>query len=99
MENSERDGDTRSSYLPPEKFVCSQEVMVRTLYETTDLFKTEKEVQCDQTAYCQLVYLTSIKLYSHKMTVFPHLFFSPSNPMENMEARRLVCVSQSFTVC
>ena len=59
--------NNRSSYLSPEKFVCSQEVMVRTLYGTTDLLKTEKEVQCNQAAYCQLAYLTSIQSTSCKM--------------------------------
>ena len=38
MESSDRDGNTRPSYLSPEK-------PVRTLYGTTDWFKIEKGVQ------------------------------------------------------
>ena len=42
MENSLRDGNTRSSDLPPEKSVCSQEV--RTRHGTTNWFQIEKGV-------------------------------------------------------
>ena len=44
MENSERDGNTRSPDLPLEKPVCSQEATVRTGYGTTDWFQIGKGV-------------------------------------------------------
>ena len=45
MENSERDGNTRPPYLPPEKSVCfCKEATVRIGYRTKDWFKIEKEV-------------------------------------------------------
>ena len=44
LENSERDGNTRPPYLPPEKSVCSQEATVRTSHRTTDWFKIGKGV-------------------------------------------------------
>ena len=45
MENSERDGNTRPPYLPPEKSVCfCKEATVRTGYGTKDWFKIEKGV-------------------------------------------------------
>ena len=42
MENSERDRNTRSPDLPPEKSVCSQEATVRTGHGTTDWFQIGK---------------------------------------------------------
>ena len=42
--NSERDGDTRPPYLPPEKPVCRSEETVRTGHGTTDWFKIRKGV-------------------------------------------------------
>ena len=42
MENSERDGNTRPPYLPPEKSVCRSRVTVRTGRGTTDWFKIRK---------------------------------------------------------
>ena len=39
MENSYRDGNTRSLYLPPEKSVCRKEATVRTGHGTTDWFQ------------------------------------------------------------
>ena len=45
MENSERDGNTRSPDLPPEKSVCSQEATVQTGHGTTDWFQIGKRVQ------------------------------------------------------
>ena len=42
--NSERDGDTRPPYLPPEKPVCRLEETVRTGHGTTDWFKIRKGV-------------------------------------------------------
>ena len=44
MENSERDGNTRSPDLPLEKSVCDQEATVRNGHGTTDWFQIEKEV-------------------------------------------------------
>ena len=45
MENSERDGNTRPPYLPPEKSVYfCKEATVRTGYGTKDWFKIEKGV-------------------------------------------------------
>ena len=43
MENSERDGNSRPSYLPPGKSV-GQEATVRTKHGTTDWFQIEKGV-------------------------------------------------------
>ena len=43
--NFERDGNTRPSYLCPEKPVCESRTTVRTLYGTTDWFKIEKGVR------------------------------------------------------
>ena len=45
VENFERDGNTRPSYLPPEKPVCSQEATVRTGYRTMDWFQIGKGVR------------------------------------------------------
>ena len=47
MENSERDGNTRPPYLPPEKFVCKsgQEATVRIGHGTTDWFQIGKGVR------------------------------------------------------
>ena len=42
MENSYRDGNTRSLYLPPEKSVCRKEATVRTGHGTTDWFQIGK---------------------------------------------------------
>ena len=44
MENSERDGNTKSPDLPLEKPVCSQEATVRTGHGTRDWFLIEKGV-------------------------------------------------------
>ena len=46
MENSQRDGNTRPPYLPPEKpvFEKSQEATVRTGHGTMDWFKTGEGV-------------------------------------------------------
>ena len=44
VENSQRDENSRPSYLPPKKPVCSQEVTVRTGHGTTNWFKTGKGV-------------------------------------------------------
>ena len=47
MENSSRDGNTRPSFLSPEKSVCrsGQEATVRTGHETTDWFQIGKGVR------------------------------------------------------
>ena len=39
MENSERDGNTKPPYLPPEKPVCGQKATVRTRHGTMDWIK------------------------------------------------------------
>ena len=44
MENSERDGDTRTPDLPLEKLYAGQEATVRTGHGTTDLFQIGKRV-------------------------------------------------------
>ena len=44
MENSERDGNTRPPYLPPEKPVCGQEATDRTGHGTADWLKIGKGV-------------------------------------------------------
>ena len=44
MENSERDGNTRAPYLPPEKVYADQEVTVRNRHGTKDWFQIGKGV-------------------------------------------------------
>ena len=44
MENSERDGDNRSLYLPPEKPVYESRAIVQTRHGTTDWFQIEEGV-------------------------------------------------------
>ena len=44
MENSERDGNTRSPDLPLEKPICSQEATVSTGHGTTEWFQIGKRV-------------------------------------------------------
>ena len=45
LENSERDGNARPPYLPPQKSVCAgQEATVRTSHETTNWFQIGKGV-------------------------------------------------------
>ena len=65
MENSSRDGNTRSPYLPPEKSVCSQETTVITGHGTTDGSKLGKEYV--KAVYCHSVYLTSMQSTSCEM--------------------------------
>ena len=43
--NSSRGGNTRTSYLPPEKSVCRSEATVRTKRGTTDWFQIGKRVR------------------------------------------------------
>ena len=45
MENSERDGNTRSPDLPLEKPICRSEATVRTGHGTTDWFQIGKGVR------------------------------------------------------
>ena len=45
LENSSRDGATRSPYLPPEKLYAGQEATGRTGHGTTDWFQIEKGVR------------------------------------------------------
>ena len=47
MENSWRDGNTKSPYLPPEKSYAGQEATVRTRHEKTDWFQIGKGVHQD----------------------------------------------------
>ena len=44
VENSSRDGNTRPSYIPPEKPACSQEAANRTRHGTMGWFQTGKRV-------------------------------------------------------
>ena len=44
MENSERDGNSRQTYLPPEKLYAGQEAAVRTGHGTTYWFQIGKGV-------------------------------------------------------
>ena len=44
VENSERDGNTKQTYLPPEKLYAGQEATVRTRHGTTYWFQTGKGV-------------------------------------------------------
>ena len=44
LENSERDGNTRPHYLPPEKPICGQEAKVRNEHGTMNWFKIGKGV-------------------------------------------------------
>ena len=44
MENSERDGNTRTPYLPPEKLYAGQEATVSIRHGTTDWFQIGKGV-------------------------------------------------------
>ena len=44
VENSQKNGNDRPSYLSPKKPVCYQEATVTTLCGTTDYFKIEKGV-------------------------------------------------------
>ena len=57
VENSERDGNIRSPYLPPEKPIYRSSN--RTRHETTDWFKLGKEY--DKAVYCHPAYLTSMQ--------------------------------------
>ena len=43
MENSSKDGNTRTPYLPPEKSIAGQEATVRTGHGTTDWFQIGKQ--------------------------------------------------------
>ena len=65
VENSSRDWNTRSPYLPPEKSVCSQETTVITGHGTTDGSKLGKEYV--KAVYCHSVYLTSMQSTSCEM--------------------------------
>ena len=57
VENSERDGNTRPPYLPPEKPVCfCKEATVKTRHGTWTGFKLGKEYV--KAAYCHPAYLT-----------------------------------------
>ena len=65
VENSSRDGNTRPSYLPPEKSVCrSRRNRIRR--GTTDWFQIGKGVRQD-CIYCHLAYLTSMQSTSCEM--------------------------------
>ena len=65
LENSSRDGDTRPSYLPPEKPVCKSRSSRRiTRHGTMDWFQIEKGVL--QGCICHPTYLTSVQRISWK---------------------------------
>ena len=67
MENSERDGNARPPYLPPEKPVCRTRSNVRTGHGTTDWFKIGKGVLLVKVVCCHPVYLTYLQSTSYKM--------------------------------
>ena len=58
MEHSSRDGNTRASYLPPEKMYTGQEAKVRTGHEKMDWFQIGKGVGQD----CMYIVTLLIKL-------------------------------------
>ena len=62
LENSSKDGNTRPTYLPPEKSECCQEATVRTRHRTTDWLQIGKgcilyRLQI-RAVYCHPTYLT-----------------------------------------
>ena len=61
MENSERDGNTRSLYLFPVKPVCGSRSSIRTGHGTIDWSKLGKKY--DMAVYCPPAYLTSVCEY------------------------------------
>ena len=61
MENSERDGNTRSLYLFPVKPVCGSRSSIRTGHGTIDWSKLGKRY--DMAVYCPPAYLTSVCEY------------------------------------
>ena len=56
MENSERDGNIRPPYLPPENMYAGQEAIVRTRHEQHTGSKLGKEYL--KAVYCHPPYLT-----------------------------------------
>ena len=65
MENSERDGNTRPPYLPPEKSVCGSKAPVRTIHGKWTGSKLGKEYV--KAVYCHPAYLTYMQNTSCKM--------------------------------
>ena len=65
MENSERDGNTKPPYLPPEKSVCRSKVTVRTGHGKMDWFKIGKVYS--KIVYCHSAYLIYMQSTSCKM--------------------------------
>ena len=65
MENSERGGNTRPPYQPPEKSVCRSRSKVRTGHGTMDWFQTGKGVH--QGCVCHPAYLTYMQSTSCTM--------------------------------
>ena len=65
MENSKRDGDNRSLYLPPEKPVYKSRAIVQTRHGTTDWFQIGEGVH--QGCYCYSAYLTYMQSISCEM--------------------------------
>ena len=64
MENSERDGNTRSPDLPPRNLYAGQEATVRTGHVTTNWFQIGKEVhQGCILSPCLFKYLAPIYCY------------------------------------
>ena len=66
LENSEKDGNTRSPDLPPEKSVCRSRATVRTIHGTRDWFQIGTRV-CQEYVYCHPAYLTYIQSTSREM--------------------------------
>ena len=60
MENSLRDGNTRTPYLLPEKPFAGQEATVRTTHRTMNWFKIGKGVRQGCTLSPYLTYMQSI---------------------------------------
>ena len=65
MENSSRDGNTRPSYLPPEKPVCRSRRKLETDLEKQTGSKLGKD--CIKDVYCQPAYLMSMRSTSCEM--------------------------------
>ena len=73
LENSEREGNTRPPYLPPEKSVGSQEAIIRTRHGTTDWFQFKKGVHqgcvlspCLFNLYAEYI-MWNVGLVKHKL--------------------------------
>ena len=79
LENSERDGNIRPHYLPPEKSVCWSRSN-RTRDRKTDWFKIGKEVR--KAVYCHPTYLTYMQSTSCEIPGQKKLIFKSKLPGE-----------------